>query len=293
MADPLKRLQSNITGEFFVDSTCINCDTCRQLAPHTFKDTGEYSSVYAQPSSEEDEHLAVRALLCCPTGSIGGKTATIQEVMQDFPLPIENSSNGHNIYYCGFNSPKSYGGSSYFLQEASGNWLIDSPKFLPHLVRRFKEMGGIKYIFLTHRDDVAEADKYAKEFNAKRIIHEIELSAQPNAEVLIKGMDTIDFQEGFKIIPTPGHTQGHCVLLYKDKYLFSGDHLWWSRYTKCLSASKRVCWYSWEEQIKSMEKLLGYDFVWVLPGHGQRIELSPEEIKKQLQELVQEMTAKL
>lgn len=31
-----------------------------------------------------------------------------------------------------------------------------------------------------------------------------------------------------------------------------------------------MCWYSWEEQTRSMERLLAYDFEWVLPGHGRR-----------------------
>jgi len=29
MADVAKRLSTNIDGNFFVDATCINCDTCR------------------------------------------------------------------------------------------------------------------------------------------------------------------------------------------------------------------------------------------------------------------------
>ena len=33
MANPKLRLEENVAGEFFVDSTCIDCDTCRQLAP--------------------------------------------------------------------------------------------------------------------------------------------------------------------------------------------------------------------------------------------------------------------
>ena len=40
------------------------------------------------------------------------------------------------VYYCGFNSPKSFGGNSYFIEHPEGNWLVDSPKFLPQLVKR-------------------------------------------------------------------------------------------------------------------------------------------------------------
>jgi hypothetical protein len=50
------------------------------------------------------------------------------------------------VYYPGFNSPKSYGGHSYVIQHLEGNWLIDSPKYLLHLIRRFEEPGGLRYI---------------------------------------------------------------------------------------------------------------------------------------------------
>ena len=289
MADPRKKLQQNVPGEFFVDSTCINCDTCRQLAPEVFDESDDdYSFVNTQPESETEVRRALRALLACPTGSIGtaGENRA-KEMMGDFPLLVEN-----DVYYCGFASPKSFGGSSYFIQHPAGNWLIDSPKFLPHLVRRFGEMGGIAYIFLTHRDDVADAEKYAERFHAKRIIHRKELSAQPHAEIVLDGEHPVALFPEFLAIPTPGHTSGHCVLLYKNRFLFTGDHLWWSRVRGHLHASESVCWYDWDEQKNSVEKLLAYDFEWVLPGHGERITLPQKEMRRELIELVERLSTK-
>jgi glyoxylase-like metal-dependent hydrolase (beta-lactamase superfamily II)/ferredoxin len=285
MADPRKRVPENIDGEFFVDATCIDCDTCRQLAPETFDDAGDYSFVSAQPQTEQAQRKAMRALLACPTGSIGTLHKNpVKEVMEDFPLHLEGG-----VYYCGFNSPKSYGGNSYFVQHPEGNWLIDSPKYLPHLVRRFEERGGIKYIFLTHRDDVAEAHKYAEKFRSQRIIHRADRSAQPDAEIIIEGNDPVRLAPEFLIIPTPGHTRGHCVLLYKDRFLFTGDHLWWSRVNQRLSASERVCWYSWPEQTKSMARLQAFTFEWVLPGHGQSVELPAQVMQHELAMLIHRM----
>jgi ferredoxin len=40
MADVKKILPENVKGEFFVDSTCIDCDACRQLAPEVFASSG-------------------------------------------------------------------------------------------------------------------------------------------------------------------------------------------------------------------------------------------------------------
>jgi glyoxylase-like metal-dependent hydrolase (beta-lactamase superfamily II) len=58
------------------------------------------------------------------------------------------------------------------------------------------------------------------------------------------------------------------VFLYRNKFLFTGDHLAWSPSRKTLTAFRSVAWYSWAEQTRSMSKLLAYDFEWVLPGHG-------------------------
>ncbi|HNC45531.1 MAG TPA: MBL fold metallo-hydrolase [Acidobacteriota bacterium] len=278
MASLGKRLPRNVEGEFFVDSTCINCDTCRQIAPDVFEDDGDYSFVQAQPDNEKTRREATRALLACPTGSIGTTGENLShQVISDFPFLIEDG-----VYYCGFNSAKSYGGHSYFVQHPDGNWLIDSPRFLPHLTRPIEELGGIRFIFLTHRDDVAEAASYARKFKAERIIHRDELSAQPDAERIIDGVETINFHPDFQIIPTPGHTRGHMVLCYRNRFLFTGDHLWWSRVRQGLSASADYCWYSFPEQLKSLAKLKNYSFEWVLPGHGQRVHLPAEQMQHEL-----------
>jgi glyoxylase-like metal-dependent hydrolase (beta-lactamase superfamily II)/ferredoxin len=285
MANREKRLPCNVAGDFFVDSTCIDCDTCRQLAPETFGESGEYSYVKAQPRTDGEQRRATRALLACPTGSIGtlGRNQAHQ-VKDDFPLPVEDE-----VFYCGFNSPKSYGGNSYFVGHPEGNWLIDSPKFLPFLVGRLEALGGVRYLFLTHQDDVADAARYASHFGSQRIIHRAELAAQPDAEMVVDGFEPIEIRPGFRIIPTPGHTAGHCVLLYRERFLFTGDHLAWDRDDQCLSASYDYCWDSWPEQTRSMAKLVGCRFEWVLPGHGQQVKLSPETMRRELEALVVRM----
>jgi ferredoxin len=65
------RLAQNVPGDFFVDSTCIDCDACRQIAPAVFRDHSEASSVYHQPTSPAEAQRALMALVACPTGSIG------------------------------------------------------------------------------------------------------------------------------------------------------------------------------------------------------------------------------
>jgi len=282
MADRAHSLAENVAGSFFVDSTCIDCDTCRQIAPATFGETGEYSYVKLQPRDEAEQRAAFRALVACPTASIGAADkGGAKAAVEEFPWLV-----APRVWYCGFASPKSFGGSSYFVEHGAGNWLIDSPRYVERLARRFEEMGGVRYIFLTHRDDVADADRYAERFGAERIIHRLELGAQPGAERVIEGFEARELAPGFLAIPTPGHTAGHCALLHDSRFLFSGDHLWWSRSRGRLNASRDVCWYSWRQQVASVKLLSEYEFEWVLPGHGERVRFEKAEMMRELRRLV-------
>jgi glyoxylase-like metal-dependent hydrolase (beta-lactamase superfamily II)/ferredoxin len=280
-----KRLAANVPGSFYVNSACIDCDTCRQLAPGVFREAGGYSAVVKQPESDTERRQAFQALLSCPTAAIvtEEKEGTA-EAIADFPLQLDE-----DLYYCGFTSPKSFGGSSYLLLRPDGNWLIDAPRYVPHLVRRFEQLGGIGTIFLTHRDDVADAQLYAERFGAKRIIHTLERSAQPDAEHLIEGTADVQWDADAKIIVVPGHTRGSMVLLYRNRYLFTGDHLAWDRERHALTAYDDYCWYSWEEQGRSMERLAEETFEWVLPGHGERVRMKADEMKRAMRQLVEEM----
>ncbi len=204
--------------------------------------------------------------------------------MKDFPLVIEEP-----VYYCGYNSPKSYGGNSYFIRHAAGNWLIDSPKFVTPLVQQLEALGGIANVFLTHRDDVADAERFAGHFQSQRIIHRDELSSQPGAEVVLDGPGPWSLAPDFLAIPTPGHTKGHCVLLFQDRFLFTGDHLDWDRDERHLAASEDYCWYSWQQQAESMRRLADYRFEWVLPGHGQKVHLPADEMRAQILRLAESM----
>ena len=290
MADRKKRLDSNIAGNFFVDSTCINCDTCRQLAPKSFEEVGEYSAVLHQPEGGEQVHQAYQALLACPVGSIGtehSEKLQLQAAMASFPLPLEDG-----VSYCGFNSEKSFGANSFLIEHPEGNWLIDSPRYIKHLIEAFEEKGGLAYIFLTHEDDVADADKYAKHFGAKRIIHQADAVAVPGAEWIVNGSDAVQLATGMQAVPVPGHTPGSMALLYRDKFLFTGDHLWWDPETKTLAAPQRLVWRT-QVLLSSIEKLLGYRFEWVLAGHGGRIKRSPDEMAEQLRRLLDQRQAQM
>ena len=81
-------------------------------------------------------------------------------------------------------------------------------------------------------------------------------------------------------------TRGSAALLYRRKFLFTGDHLWGTEEGE-LGASRSVCWYSWSEQMRSIERLLEFDFEWVLPGHERRFRTeSAAAMRKELERLL-------
>ncbi len=284
MANLTKRLSTNIEGNFFVDETCINCDTCRQLAPTTFEEVGEYSAVSHQPLTLSQELEAYQALLACPVRSIGTVTKNkdlLVEAQKSFPIELATG-----VYYNGFNSEKSFGANSYFIAHPKGNWLIDSPRYVPYLIESFERMGGIRYIFLSHKDDVADADRFAKRFNATRIIHDADKDAMPESEWIVKGNDLVQADQDFQVIPVPGHTEGSLALLYKKKFLFTGDHLWWESGKERLGMPSRLVWNA-PQLVQSTQRLLGFSFEWILPGHGDRIRLSSSQMQRELKKLLE------
>jgi glyoxylase-like metal-dependent hydrolase (beta-lactamase superfamily II)/ferredoxin len=279
MARAELRLPENAPGDFFVDETCIDCDLCRQIAPSTFADSGDRSYVRAQPSTPAATTAAMKALVTCPTSSIGSERRVPREVVRAFPERIHGG-----VYFCGFASEKSYGASSYLLVRPGGNVLVDSPRFSGPLARGIEALGGVRTMFLTHRDDVADHARWAERFGAERVIHAADAVGSLAGEArLLDGSEPAPLGDGLVAVPTPGHTRGHAVLLCDDTYLFSGDHLWWSDARGSLVASKSVCWYSWAEQTRSVERLHAYDFEWVLPGHGRRAHLPRPEMRRHLE----------
>ena len=289
MANLKIRRHENVNGDFYVDTTCIDCDTCRWMVPEVFHRVNEQSAVYHQPTNATERLAALQALLACPTNSIGtvAKPQDIQIAQESLPILVEE-----NVYHCGYHSEKSYAATSYFIQHPEGNILVDSPRFTPPLVKRLEEMGGVSYMYLTHRDDIADHQKFAEHFHCQRILHADDITAGTrNVEIKLTGFEPFALTADVLIIPVPGHSKGHTVLLYKNKFLFTGDHLAWSENLDQLVAFRDFCWYSWPEQIKSMSKLANYSFEWVLPGHGRRFHAPVDIMRQQMHKCIEWMKA--
>ncbi len=73
MADRTDRVKENVGGLYYVDSSCIDCDVCRDTAPDNFirSDEHSYSFVFKQPETDEERAACEEALTCCPVEAIG------------------------------------------------------------------------------------------------------------------------------------------------------------------------------------------------------------------------------
>lgn len=262
----------NAPGELFVDSTCIACDTCRELAPDAFGGDGQ-SFVQRQPPDEAAWRRVLQAVVSCPTSSIGAERSA-KEAARTLPAHLDGP-----VFRCGYSSESSYGAQSWFLQRDDGNVLVDSPRFAAPLVGRLAALGGVRRLFLTHQDDVADHAAFHRRFGCERIIHRHD--DHIGAEIRLDGPGEI--ASGLRVIPVPGHTRGSCALLVDEKYLFTGDHLWAE--DGRLAMGRSVAWFSWTEQKKSLRLLLDHRFEWVLPGHGRSLQLPAGQMRAEVEAL--------
>jgi glyoxylase-like metal-dependent hydrolase (beta-lactamase superfamily II)/ferredoxin len=271
-------------GDWYVDTACIDCGASRHVAPNLIVERHGKSVFARQPTTDEERLSAWRAVFVCPTASVRSETKQPRPQTTIFPQEITEG-----VWRCGFNARSSFGAHSYFVARSTGNILVDSPRYATELVKWFEDTGGIAHILLSHRDDVADADKYAARFGARVWIHHDDRSAAPYATDLLEGESTRAIAPGLIAIPMPGHTRGSVVYLLDDRFLFAGDSLAWSMRDQDLVAFRDACWYSWTALTASLAKLAAYRFEWLLPGHGWPAHLPAEDMNARLRALVTRM----
>ena len=260
-----RAVASNAPGDLFVDDRCIACDTCRALAPATFgAGEDEPAFVARQPGGPDERRRALLALVACPVAAIGSRSKEgVAEAARGFPDPF-----APGVLRCGYAAEASFGATSWLVLRPEGNVLVDSPRFAAPLLERIRALGGARLMFLTHRDDVADHARWREALGCERVLHARDVGrGTREIERRLEGDAPAPLGRGLLALPVPGHTAGSCALLVDDTFLFTGDHLWGDAGGR-LGASRAVCWWDWDAQIASMERLATHRFEWVLPGHG-------------------------
>ncbi|HEY9167727.1 MAG TPA: MBL fold metallo-hydrolase [Candidatus Kryptonia bacterium] len=175
-------------------------------------------------------------------------------------------------------NPDSFGGISYLVKTQSNSFMVDVPEYIRQNIGFIENTGIPEFVFLTHRDDVADADLFRREFGTKLIIHQSEKYAVKSPDITFQNSLKLN---GVEIIHTPGHSPGSsCLYFPAGRVMFTGDHI-------TADGGKPVAedfsWtYDYELQILSGRKILEYDFQFILAGHGGRwlIRNAKEELKK-------------
>jgi glyoxylase-like metal-dependent hydrolase (beta-lactamase superfamily II)/ferredoxin len=266
-----------------IDQRCTNCDVARQLAPDLISEVDGRSVVTRQPRTDAEEATMLTAAFACPTRSIRPISRDLDATLDPFPLPLDEG-----LYFCGHNSRQTAGANSYLLERPSGNLMIDTPRWSEPLATKYAALGPVTEVLLTHRDHAAHGRRYADRFGARLWIHEGDLDAAPDADVVIRGIEPIEIAEGVTAHPLPGHTEGSVLYLADDRYCFSGDSFYWSRTTSDVEVAENVTWYSITELAASLARTAPrIRFEWVLPGHGDRHRLAADKMTERLQNLVE------
>lgn len=271
-------------GDWYIDTACIDCGASRHVAPDLIVGRNGKSVFARQPATAKERLAAWRAVLVCPTASVRSETRQHRPHATIFP---EEMTTG--VWRCGFNARTSFGAHSYFVARSDANFLVDSPRFAAELVKWFEHAGGLSHILLSHKDDVADAGRYAARFGARVWIHQDDRAAAPYATDVLEGESVHAIASGLVAIPVPGHTRGSVVYLLDDRVLFTGDSLAWSMSEQDLVAFRDACWYSWSALTASLGKLADYRFEWLLPGHGWPAHGTAEEMNARLRALVMRM----
>jgi len=278
MADRIRN-PASAPGDWFIDTACIDCGAAPSEAPGLIVRHGGACIFARQPETTNENEAAFRAMQVCPTASIRSESNRRS-------LPLFPRQWAPGIFQLGYNARSSYGANSWFALLADGNFMVDAPRWSSQVVDHIVASGGLARILLTHRDDVADAERYAERFDARVYIHEADATAAPFASDLIGGDAPVPITDGVTSIPVPGHTIGSVVYLLDEMFLFTGDSLDWSHEKDDLRASPNTCWYSWTAQTDSLERLADHGFEWVLAGHGGSAQRPREEMRTRLLALV-------
>ncbi|HEY9780445.1 MAG TPA: MBL fold metallo-hydrolase [Leptolyngbyaceae cyanobacterium] len=117
------------------------------------------------------------------------------------------------------------GGTAYFIVENEANILIDSPAWDEVNQNYLSSVGGVRWLFLTHRGAIGKAREIQQAFGCEILIQEQEA-------YLLPGLKVTRFKQDFNIgnaqvIWTPGHSPGSSCLYYPREggVLFSGRHI--------------------------------------------------------------------
>lgn len=262
-------------NQWRVGPACFNCGAVRTAAPALFVERDGRAAFARQPSNDQEMEDAWRGVLICPVAAVRPPKGLKQ------PSGIFPQLLSPNVWRLGYNARSSYAAHSYMTTANGLRLMIDAPRWAGALERWIEETGGLHHILLTHRDDVADAERYVSRFGARVCIHEEDADSARFATDLIAGEEPHELLLGVRVIPVPGHTRGSVMFLIANA-LFSGDSLCWDDRRHALHAFRDACWYDWPTQLRSLKRLVHERFGSMFAGHGGSIVMDEAMMQREL-----------
>lgn len=260
MPKPTLRLPENAPGDWYVGATCTNCGTCRRLAPQTFDERSGTSIVASQPRAPDQLRRAGMALLACPVGAIGAPSRTdLRESRDALPERIDDG-----VLDVGYASSRADGASAWLLLHPEGNVLVDVPRFARPLLTKLTELGGVRWMVITHRQAAGEHAAWARHFKATRLMHAADVDASStDVERVTTGALTL--AQDLHVVPVPGPTPGSIAVVWDDRVALAG-RLLARTLDGGLAPAARA--HTSAEHWRSAEALCQRKFRRLLPSHG-------------------------
>lgn len=150
------------------------------------------------------------------------------------------------------------GGTAYFILGKAGNILVDCPGWKEGQKSAFQaffqQQGGVRWLFITHRDGMSQVRKLQSDLGCEVIVQEQEAYLLPEV-TLTSFAEEITFGEATGIW-TCGYSPGSsCLYLpVHGGVLFSGRHLLVNPEGKLMPIASRKTFH-WRRQLRNVEKL--------------------------------------
>lgn len=160
----------------------------------------------------------------------------------------------------------------YLIATDEGNILVDTPPADEETWSAISKVGGAKFLFITHRDDVGEAPIFRERLGLRVAIHKEDAAYVTGCPVDIPLKDGERITRDTQIIHLPGHSPGSSAMLLSRHggVLFTGDALLGHK-EGTLRLPPEQFSSDPEGARASVRRLLEYDFAAILSARGHPI----------------------
>ncbi len=124
-------------------------------------------------------------------------------------------------------SSTTYGGKGFLVTGPKYNLMVDTPAFTPRVLDAVRIVGGLRYVLLSHRDEIGEIADLHRSTGGAVIMHRSEADLVPCGVDLVFDTD-FEVEPGVTVIHTPGHSPGSsCLLVHRGdlRVLFTGNQV--------------------------------------------------------------------